>query len=271
MFGGNNNGGIVPVMPMGNMYGANNGWGNNGDWWAWIVLFALFGWGGNGFGNGMGGGNTGYIDAAIQRGFDNQTVVNKLDGISNGICSLGYDQLAQMNGINTNVLTQANALSAQLQSCCCGIENAVQANTIAGMQSANALSTQLANCCCDTKQAFAQADYNRATDTCAITTAIKDAVQAITQNDNCNFRQLYDQQVQIQMDALKTQNADLRAALEKCDDQNMINAQTQYLTNYLRPQPNPAFVVPAPWYSGGFYNGYNGYNTGCCNNGNFGF
>ena len=46
MFSGN---GIVPVM---DIDGNRNGgaWGDGGGWWAWIILFALFGWGGNGFG-----------------------------------------------------------------------------------------------------------------------------------------------------------------------------------------------------------------------------
>lgn len=255
----NDNNGIVPVMPFGGMNN-NNGY-NNGDWWAWIILFALFGWGG--FGNGGFGGNNGQtaIDASLQRGFDTQAMLSKLDGISNGICSLGYDQLAQMNSINQNISSTA-----------CNTDQLIQQAQFANQTAMNALGTQLQSCCCEIQKGQMQADYNRATDTCAITTAIKDAVTAITQNDNCNFRQLYDQQVQIQMDALKAQNADLRSALEKCDDQNMINAQTQYLTNYLRPQPNPAFVVPAPWFAGNF-NGY-GYsnNGGCCNNGNgFGF
>lgn len=46
----------------------------------------------------------GSLGAEVQRGFDNSAVITKLDGISNGICSLGYDQLAQMNGINTNIM-----------------------------------------------------------------------------------------------------------------------------------------------------------------------
>lgn len=77
-----------------------------------------------------GGGGNGAVanyatQADIQRGFDTRTVVSKLDGISNGICSLGYDQLNQMNGINMNVLQSANNivqgitnLGYEQQSCC---------------------------------------------------------------------------------------------------------------------------------------------------------
>ena len=39
-------------------YGGGMGWG--GEWFIWIVLFAvLFGWGGNGWGGGFGGGSFG--------------------------------------------------------------------------------------------------------------------------------------------------------------------------------------------------------------------
>lgn len=247
----NGNGGVVPVIPFGNMNGYGNGMSGWGDgWWAIIILFALFGWGNGGFGFGGGNNGTDAIDASLQRGFNNQTVVSKLDGITNGICNLGYDQLSQMNGINTTVLTQSNALMAQLQQCCCGIENAI-------MQMQFAM-----------QQGFCTAEYNRAADTCTITTAIKDAVNSIQQNCDNNYRSLYNQQVQMQMDALKAENANMRQQLERCDDRNLINEQTQYLTNYLRPQPNPAFIVPAPWYSGS----YAAFNNGnCCGNNGFSF
>lgn len=248
-----------------------NGWGDMGAWWVLIILFALFGgdgmFGGGMFGNRGSSATTNAIDASLQRGFDTQSIISKLDGISNGICSLGYDQLAQMNNINQNVSTTGFGLMSQLQQCCCNIENAIMQqgfNTQSGM---NALSTQLQQCCCNIERGQATAEYNRATDTCTITTAIKDAVTAITQNSDCNYRNLYNQQVQIQMDQLKAQNADLARQLERCDDQNMINAQTQFLTNYLRPQPNPAFIVPNPY--AGYY-GY-GYNGGCCNGNGFSF
>ena len=112
----------------------NDGMWGNGAWW--IVILLIFGWGG--FGNNGCGGNrvgNGYTDAAIQRGFDNQAVVSKLDGINNGICSLGYDQLAQMNGINTNILQTGF-----------GIQQAINSDTMANMQNTNALQAELANC-----------------------------------------------------------------------------------------------------------------------------
>lgn len=71
----------VPLVANIDGNGNNNGWGAEGSWlWFIIVIFAIFGWGG--FGNGFGGnGMNGGVGSEIQRGFDNQAVVSKLDGM----------------------------------------------------------------------------------------------------------------------------------------------------------------------------------------------
>lgn len=96
--GGNNNGGFF---------------GNEGLW-AVIILAIIFGWGTNGYGrNGGDNGMNSYIPylvgtgatgqggadtrAALSEGFYQQDTSRSLAGIQSGICSLGYDQLAQMN------------------------------------------------------------------------------------------------------------------------------------------------------------------------------
>ena len=94
--------------------------GNDANWLLWIVvLFALFS------GNGFGWGNRGEsiaTQADLQRGFDTNTIVNKLDGISNGICDASY---ALNNSIKDNAYATQSAISglgAQMCNCCCGIE-----------------------------------------------------------------------------------------------------------------------------------------------------
>lgn len=233
MFNGN---GIVPVMDVdGNRNGA---WGDGGGWWAWIILFALFGWGGNGFGfGGNGGGQVGFTDAAIQRGFDNQAVISKLDGITNGICDASYAALAQTNGINTNIM-QGNF----------GLQTAI-----------NGLGAQLADCCCTTQRSIDQVRYDMATDTCAITTAV-----------NQGFAQL-DRTINDQFCQLKMEQKDATIA----EQQNLINAlnlaqsqanQNQYLVNQLRPCPSPAYVVPNPYCCNGSGYAYGNCGSGCgCN------
>ena len=118
----------------------NDSWGDGGGWWFIIVLFALFGWGG--FGNGWGGNGSNssyYTDSALQRGFDNQAVISKLDGITNGLCDGFYavnnSMLTGFNGINTNIMQTGY-----------GIQQAINADTVANMQNTNALANQLSQC-----------------------------------------------------------------------------------------------------------------------------
>lgn len=220
--------------------GNSNGWGFGNDWWAIIILFALFG----GFNNGYGVGNGGGVYGEVQRGFDTQSINNKLNGIEQGLCSLGYDQLAQMNGINNNVLTTGF-----------GIQNSLQAMGVANMQSTNDLSRQLADCCCENRAAIAQVRYDMATDTCAVTTAINQAAQAIMQNDNNNYRALHDEMVQARIDDKDRTIADLTAKLNNCDRNNELHNLGTYIVNSINPTPRPSYVVPnpnIPWGTYGF-------------------
>ena len=92
--------------------GNNNGWG--GDWMGMLALFFLFsmfgwggfgGWGGGFGGNGAGGAMIGFATQAdLQRGFDTQTIVGKLDGITHGICDSTTAVLGAVNGIGTTVM-----------------------------------------------------------------------------------------------------------------------------------------------------------------------
>lgn len=174
----------------------NDGWGGNNGWWILIILFALFGWGRGSYG--AGGSDCQCATAGdIQRGFDTSGIISKLDGINSGICSLGYDQLAQMNTINQNISTTGF-----------GIQNAITQMGITNMQDTNAISRQLADCCCENRQSIAQVRYDMATDACAIKTAINDMGQQIMQNDNANFRALSDRLTQQEIDRLKAQLAD---------------------------------------------------------------
>ena len=226
----------------------NDGMWGNGAWW--IVILLIFGWGGFG-GNGWGGNGAGngYTDAAIQRGFDNQAVLSKLDGINNGICSLGYDQLAQMNGINTNILQTGF-----------GIQQAINADTVSGMQNTNAIQSTLTNmaaqnasCCCETQRqierGFADTNYNMATQACQTRQAIADSTRSIL-----------DYLCQDKIATLTAENNDLRRAASQ-DRQNALlttamTAQTNQIINAVNPTAIPAYVVPNP----------NAYAYGCgCN------
>lgn len=139
--------------------------GGDGAWWLIVLfLFAFCGWGNSGWGNnGNGGGYvaTAATQADIQRGFDNSAVISKLDGINSGLCdgfyAMNNGMLTGFNGINTNIMQTGF-----------GIQQAINADTVANMQNTNALQAQLANCCCETREAIQGINYNMAQNTCAL-------------------------------------------------------------------------------------------------------
>lgn len=215
--------------------------------------FAIFGGWGNGFG-GFGGANGG-VGSEIQRGFDNQAVVSKLDGISNGLCdgfyAMNNSMLTGFNGINTNIMQTGY-----------GIQQAVNADTVANMQNTNALQSQLANCCCETREAIQGVNYNMATNTCALQNTMNNNTRDIIDSQQAGFRSILDYLCQDKIATLTAENNDLRRAASQ-DRQNALltaamSTQTNQIINAVNPAPIPAYTVPNP-------NAYYGCgcNTGC--------
>lgn len=238
----------------------NDGFGGNNGWWVLIILFALFGgWGRGGYGYGdNGGGSSGSFQGALTRGdlcmdmnFQElqsavRTIVETMGvsfaNLNSTICAQQYDTANLLNQMNVTQLQTANA------------------QNITAMQNQNALQSLINQCCCDEKSLFAQAEYNRASDTCAITRAIQDAARDIIQNDNCNYRQLHDEQIALQMQQKDAQLAAMERRLTMCDMQGIANTAVQSAVSQIRPNP--------------FANYNYGYNYGgncnpCCGGNNY--
>ena len=217
----------------------NDGWGN--DWWAIIIILALFG----GFGNrgGLFGGTSGYgcgscapaTCADLQAGFNNQAVTNKLNGLENGLCSLGYDQLAQMNGI-ANTIQQGNF----------ALQQAINNASVANMQDTNSISRQLADCCCENRAAIKDVQYTAAMNNSALLQAINAQTNAIVQNDNANYRALHDELVSYQMQQKDDVIAELRSQVQALNLGVSQRNQNDYLIDRLQPCAKPAYFVPNP-------------------------
>lgn len=240
----------------------DGGWGN--DWWAVIIILALFGGFGNRgglFGGGYGGSSCGCGTPAtcsdLQAGFNNQAVTTKLNGLENGLCSLGYDQLAQMNNIGTQIQQGNFALQQTLNN-----------NAIAQMQDTNAVSRQLADCCCENRAAIKDVQYNAALNNNALLQAINNQTNTIVQNDNANYRALHDELVAYQMQQKDETIADLRTQVQAFNLAVSQRNQNDYLIDKLQPCPTPAYVVPNPnccYNYGNFgFNNVCGCNSGCC-------
>lgn len=246
---------------------ADDGYGFGGGWAWWIIILLIFGWGGNGwgFGGNRGNGSTDFLDSALQRGFDNQSVISKLDGISNGICNLGYDQLAQLNGINQNISNGFHGVDNAICNLGYQTQQGFNSTNIALMQGQNALQSQLAQCCCDNREGQAQIRYDMATNACAIQNTMNNNTRDLLENQNSNTRALLDFLTQDKIATLQAENSDLKRAASQDRQSALLTtamaSQTQQLINAINPAAIPAYVVPNP---NTYYGGCNGYNNGCC-------
>lgn len=158
-----------------------------GGGWLWVFfLFFLLAWGGGGM---FGGNNAGaaataarYVTQAdLQRGFDQQSINRSFSDIGNGLSSLGYDQLAQMNGINTNV-SQTGF----------NIQNAILNSATQTQSGIAELGYNMQNCCCTTNRNIDSVRYENAQNTCNIINAghadTQHIIDTITQNEIQNLQ-----------------------------------------------------------------------------------
>lgn len=244
--GGNNNG--------------NGGFFGNEGLWAVIILAIIFGWGRNGsFGGGSDSGmgtlpyvmtsssGSGGTSGEIQRGFDTAAITGQLTSISNGICSLGYDQLTQMNGINANIANGFHGVDNAV--CTLGYQMGQGFNGVERGQSA--IQSQLASCCCETQReierGFADVGYRMATDTCSINTNAANNTRDIIDAVNAGFRGI---DARLTAQELAAKDAQITTQQQKIFGLELAAsqaAQNNYLVGQLRPSPIPAFSVPAPW------------------------
>jgi hypothetical protein len=221
-----NYGATVPLVA--NLDG-NNGMFNGDGLWGLIIILALLGWGGNGFGFGGFGGGNGYND--VQRGFDHNSVINKLDGLTYGLSDSTY----ALNNAITNGFS------------------GVQATLCQGF---NGVDRAIADCCCTTQRAIDGVNYNMATQACDIKHAINDSTRSIL-----------DFLTTDKIATLQAENQSLKFKASQAEQNAFITAnqtaQTAELIRRLGADcPVPAYVVPNP---NCCYNpfGFNYGNNGC--------
>jgi hypothetical protein len=221
-------GGVGMTMPVSPMNYGSNGFGFGGDW-AWILLLLILGWGNNGFGGYGGGyGGAGFVDASVQRGFDQNAIMSGLGDIQGAIC----------NGF-------------------AGVEASANARQIADMQSTFALQSQFAECCCENRLGTADLKYTIATENCADRYEAAQNTRDIIENANRNNQAILDKLCALELDAKNDKIADLErqltmanlAASQTAQTSRLLadnTAQTVALEQYLNPTPVPAYVVQNP-------------------------
>lgn len=211
---------------------SNNGGMFGGDWGGLlglIVIAALFG--GNGFGfGGFGGGGAGLQGIAtradINEGFAFNNLNNGVLAIQQGLCDGFYGVQGQL----------AN-MSAQQASCCCETQRLIE-------------------------RGFADTNYNLATQACDTRNLIQSTTRDLIDNQNANFRALMDYQVQREMREKDAKIAELQNAASQAAQNSYLaalsDAQTAELIRRINPTPVPAYTVPAPYPYGIGWN-----NNGC--------
>lgn len=247
--------GDMGVADLAAVMGNNDGFGgNNGAWWLLILL--LFA--NNGWGNGFGGNNNGSGMIPNMIGYATQQDVQS-----------GFDQAAIINGINGINSTLSN-----------GFANAEisRANTLASITGQmNTIAMNQQQYCCDNRLQVANLGAQIASEACADRSSINEGVrdmmalstantQALLNTMNAGIQSIQDKLCQQEIDALKTQNANLQTQLNLAnlrgsqDAQTATiiannEAQTAALERYLAPNPIPAYVVQNPNCCANAFNG----------------
>lgn len=240
-------------------FGGANGW--------WIILLFMFAFGGNGFG-GWGGNAQGALTRAdLTYGLDMVDLGRQLGDMHNAINLTNSNMSNGFAATQTALCQGFSGVNSAITDSGYRTRDAIQNQTINGMQNTFALSNQLhdmsaaqAKCCCDTElllsKNFGDLNYNLASQSCDTKRAINDGVRDILESNNEGVRSILNFLTQDKIATLQAENQDLRNAAAQ-------SLQNAYLLNQLRPAPIPAYVVENPYSLPGAYSyaTRNGYTT----------
>lgn len=200
-----------------------------------IALAVLAMFTGNGNGGGIfGGGNRGEdVRAAV----DQQTLIGKLDGITNGISDATY---ALSNAV-TGGFHSAEVAACQQQA--------------AIMAQLSAMAAESAKCCCETQRAieggFGDIKYAIASQACDTRNLIQNATRDITDNANANTRAILDFLTQDKIATLTAENQSLKFAASQSNQNAVLMAamdanKAEILRRTGAECPTAAYLVNAP-------------------------
>lgn len=205
-----------------------------GDWSAWIILFLLFGLFGNGngfggFGGGFGGRGCG--QPATTADLTSQSIISKLDGLTNGLSDSTYAVTGAING----------------------------------------LSHQVSDCCCATQRAIDGVDYNMATQACDTRNVIQTSTRDILESNNANTRAILDFLTQDKIATLTAENQSLKFQASQTAQNAYLTAtidssRAELIRRLGADCPTPAYVVQPPQpvtFPTNCCGQFSGYSNGC--------
>ena len=258
----------------------NNGWGNNGMWWIWMIL--LWGiWGGNGFG-GFGRGNgAGFLANELNNDTNTTMLLQAINGNKAAIDSLATTLHCDVNALQTTlnmINSSVDKLSGDIKLSGCEVINAITSGDLA---------SKLAECCCSTQRSIDNVNltitkqgYENQLANCNQTNTLQntitsgfnalmsdnatkfniigDKIDAQTAIINDKFCQLEMREMQNKIDNLREEKSALQSSA-------LLQQQTSNIVNQIRPCPVPAYITCNPWgCNGGYGYGYDGYSYGNC-------
>lgn len=200
-----------PVYPMMGGCG-NSGFGGYGGDWIWIILlFALFGWGNNGNGNGFFGGgfNDDYawlsngqkeIMQNTNNGFNTLQLSNQLEGVRDSL-----------NGISSQICNSTYSLNDSIK------------------DSFYTLNTSFLNCCCENRLGLADLKSTVISENCADREALSNGIRDIISSQTASTQRILDQLCQDKIDAKNEKITDLQREILMKDLQASQIAQTAQL------------------------------------------
>ena len=204
-----------------------------GDWSAWIILFLLFGLFGNGNGFGFGGGfgGRGCGQPATTADLTSQSIISKLDGLTNGLSDSTYAVTGAING----------------------------------------LSHQVSDCCCATQRAIDGVNYNMATQACDTRNVIQNSTRDILESNNANTRAILDFLTQDKIATLTAENQNLKLAASQSNQNAVLMAamdanKAEILRRTGAECPTAAYIVQPPQpvtFPTNCCGQFTGYNNGC--------
>jgi hypothetical protein len=207
-----------------------------GDWSAWIILFLLFGLFGNGNGFGFGGGGfrNGGGQPATTADLTAQSIVGKLDGLTNGLSDSTYAITGAING----------------------------------------LSHQVSDCCCATQRAIDGVNYNMAKGFCDIGNAVNISTRDILESNNANTRAILDFLTQDKIATLTAENQNLKLAASQSNQNAVLMAamdanKAEILRRTGAECPTAAYIVQPPQpvtFPTNCCGQFNGFGNGGCGN-----
>lgn len=263
----------------------NNGFGNNGFWWIFILL--LFGFGGNGLWGNRGvnqaetNADFARLAAMGDRNANTELLMQAINGnkdaimnlstnlncdvksIENALCSIhgAIDKVAGEVGFSSERVINAVqagdcAITKAISDCCCTTQRSIDSVNlnITKMGYEN----QLANCNqTNTLQNAITSGFNALmSDNASKFNILGTKIDAQTQIINDKFCQLEMREMQNKIDVLRDEKNALQSSA-------LLQQQTQNIVNQVRPCPVPAYITCNPYgCNGGFGYGYS--DNSCC-------